>query len=71
MNRDIFLIIELWSPINRNFDLFDEKIKQINKLCSDNARLLDYKVNLSFLIEKLPYSQIRGKKGVRRTRYML
>jgi len=37
-----------------DFDLFDEKI--------DNPGFLGYKVNISFLTKKLPYSQICGTK---------
>jgi len=33
-----------------------------NKWFCDNPGFLGYKVNVSFLTEKLPYSQIYGKK---------
>jgi len=37
-----------------------KKIK--NKYFSDNLGFLGYKVNITFLTEKLPYSQICGTK---------
>jgi len=39
---------------------FDEKIK--NQYVSDNPGFLGYKVNISLLTEKLPYSKICGTK---------
>jgi len=61
MNRDIIKLIYFWlSNFDRRFRPNDEKIK--NKSFSDNAGFLGYKVNRSFLIQKLPYSQLRGIK---------
>ena len=39
---------------------FDVKVK--NEEFSDKPGFLGYKVNISFLTEKLPYSQIWGAK---------
>ena len=50
MNR-VFLILELCLPIST---VFYEKCK--------NPGFLSYKVNIIFLTEKLPYSQIFGPK---------
>ena len=53
----IFLIIELIA----DFDLFRSK-KLNNKYFLDNAGFLGYKVNISCMTEKVPYSQICGTK---------
>jgi len=61
-NRDIIELIYFWlSNFDRRFRPFlNKKLK--NKAFSDNPGFLGYKVNISFLTDKLPYSQICGIK---------